>query len=223
MSTIFLDTPEKDVLGQLSKFKHIRKLKFNKIEFELLIETLKSMNNQITAIDLVTSKGNLDIGALSKLCPNLITLEIYYSKNVSSKTPVKFVNLTRIVIYSTDLSGEAANDILENSPNLEHVTLSSAATLDFTMLLKMLNKGCLKFVDELAIMSAPCLDILCLELLIEKLPTLQIIGRLEGWNVTSVQLEHLRKRLKQENYDLTLWYNLPLHVELGMDPDILDL
>ena len=78
-------------------------------------------------------------------------------------------------------------------------------------------------VAELAIISAPCLDLQCLELLIEKLPELRIVGRLEGWKVTSSQLEDMRKRVKKENYDLTLWYNLPLHVELGMDPDILDL
>ena len=160
LSTIFLDTPEKDVLGKLSNFKHTKKLKFNKIEFNLLLETLKMMNNQITWIDLVSCSGNLDIGTLSQLCPNLRTLEIYYSRNVSSKSPVKLINLRRIVIYSTDLFGDAANDILENSPNIEHITIDSATTLDYTKLLKMLNKDCLKEVDEQAIMSAPCLDLL---------------------------------------------------------------
>ena len=203
--------------------QHTKKLKFNKIEFNLLLETLKMMNNQITWIDLVSCSGNLDIGTLSQLCPNLRTLEIYYSRNVSSKSPVKLINLRRIVIYSPDLSGDAANDILENSPNIEHITIDSATTLDYTKLLKMLNKDCLKEVDELAIMSAPCLDLQCLELLIEKLPKLKIVGRLEGWNVTSAQLEELRKKVRKEHFDLTLWYNLPMHVELGMDPDILDL
>ena len=127
------------------------------------------------------------------------------------------------MIYGTDMSGDAANDILENSPSIEHITLNSASTLDYSRLLDIINRNLLSRVTELAIMSAPCLDIQCLELIIEKLPELRIVGRLEGWNVTSAQLELLRKKVKKENYDLTLWYNLPLHVELGMDQDILDL
>ena len=218
-----MDTPDEEVLQKVHEFPITRKLKFNKIEYNDLLDILAKTNHKITWIDLVTCSGNLDIGALSNLCPNIINLEIYYSKLVISKSSVKFPNLRKIVIYGTDISGDAANDILENSPNLEHITLNSASTLDYNRLLKILNRGILANVEELALMSAPCLDIQCLELLIEKLPKLQIVGRLEGWKVTSAQLEDLRKKVKRENYDLTLWYNLPLHVELGMDPDILDL
>ena len=223
LSTIFLDTPEKEVLRLIPTFQSLKKLKFNKIEYEELLEILKKTKNKITSIDLVTCSGSLDIGGLSQMCPNLINLEIYYSKHVISKSPVQFLNVRKIVVYGTDISGDAANDILENSSNVEHITLNSASTLDYNRLLNILNRGSLAKVAELAIMSAPCLDLQCLELLIEKLPELQIVGRLEGWKVTSSQLEDLRKRVKKENYDLTLWYNLPLHVELGMDPDILDL
>ena len=218
-----MDTPEKEVLRLIPTFQSSKKLKFNKIEYEDLLEILKKTNNKITSLDLVTCRGSLDIGGLSQMCPNLLNLEIYYSKHVISKSPVKFLNVRKIVIYGTDISSDAANDILENCPNVEHITLNSASTLDYSRLLNILNRGSLAKVAELAIISAPCLDLQCLELLIEKLPELQIVGRLEGWKVTSSQLEDMRKRVKKENYDLTLWYNLPLHVELGMDPDILDL
>ena len=223
MSKIFLDTPEAGVLDQLHNFKNIKKLKFNKIESKILVGTLSNMSYRITAIDLVTCDGSLDLGELSYYCPNLISLEIYYSKNVISKNPVKFLNLRKIVIYGTDMSGEAANDILENSPQVEHITLNSAPSLDYHRLLNIINRNLLTHVSELALMSAPLLDLQCLQLLIERLPRLHIVGRLEGWKVTSAQLENLRKKVKKDNYDMTLWYNLPLHVELGMDQDILDL
>ena len=111
LSTVFLDTPEQGVLEELHKCDQVRKLKFNKIEYKDLLDTVSKMNHKITAIDLVSCTGNLDLGALSHLCPNINNLEIYYSKNVISKNPVKFLNLKRIVIYGTDMSGDAANDI----------------------------------------------------------------------------------------------------------------
>ena len=223
LSKIFLDTPEPGVLDHIHRLQHIRNLKFNKVESEDLVQTLRGMSYKITSIDLVNCGGYLDLGELSCLCPNLVNIEIYYSKNVISKNSVKFPNLRKIVIYATELSSDAANDILENSPNVEHITLNSASSLDYSRLVNIVNRNLLAHVSELALMSAPLLDIQCLELLIHRLDKLQIVGRLEGWNITTDQLEYLRKKVKKENYDLTLWYNLPLHVELGMDQDIIDL
>ena len=64
LSTIFLDTPEKDVLRLIPTFQSLKKLKFNKIEYEELLEILKKTKNKITSIDLVTCSGSLDIGGL---------------------------------------------------------------------------------------------------------------------------------------------------------------
>ena len=72
-------------------------------------------------------------------------------------------------------------------------------------------------------MSAPLLDISSLELLVENLPALKLLGRLEGWNLTAGLVEQFRKKMRKLNYDLTLWYNLPLHLELDFDEDLLDL
>ena len=223
LSTIFLDNPDHKILKMLDQFEQLRKLKFNKVTFEQLLDTVKLLRKQITMIETVASHGTLDLGLLSEYCPDLQTLEIYYSKRVISKSPVKFDRLTRCVIYCTDLSGEAASDILERSPNIQHLNLSSASTLSPTSLQRTVTSGLLNNLTELALMSAPQLDISSLELLVENLPELRLVGRLEGWNVTSRALEEFRRRIRKENYDVTLWFNLPMHLELDFDEDLLGM
>lgn len=141
LRTIFLDNPEQGVLCMLDKFQHLRKLKFNKVTFEQLLDTTKLLRKQITMIELVAAHGTLDLGLLSEHCPNLAVLEIFYSKNVISKTSAKFNRLKKCVIYCTDISGAAACDLIENSPNIEHLNLSSASSLTHASLQRTVLSG----------------------------------------------------------------------------------
>ena len=125
----------------LDKFQHLRKLKFNKVRFEELLETTKLLRQQITMIELVAAHGTLDLGLLSEHCPNLTVLEIYYSKSVTSQRSAKFKMLKKCVIYCTDISGAAASDLLENSPNIEHLNLSSANSLTHASLQRTVLSG----------------------------------------------------------------------------------
>ena len=79
-----------------------------------------------------------------------------------------------------------------------------------------LGRGSLVRLEELALLAAPRLDTACLEILIARLPCLTIVGRLQGWDISPAQLEPLKLRLRQQNFNLTLWYNLPMHVGLGI-------
>ena len=138
----------------LDKFQHLRKLKFNKVTFEELLETTKLLRQQITMIELVAAHGTLDLGLLSEHCPNLTVLEIYYSKSVVSQRSVKFQRLKKCVIYCTDISGAAASDLLENSPHIEHLNLSSASSLTQAFLQRTVLSGTAQWcwsVDGLSI------------------------------------------------------------------------
>ena len=223
LATIFLDNPRPEVLKMLDQFDRLRKLKFNKVTFEQLVETVSLLRKQITIIETVASHGTLDLGLLSQHCPDLEVLEIYYSHNVISKSAVKFDQLRKCVIYCTDLSGEAACDIIGKSPNIEHLNLSSATILSPASLQEIVSRGVLNTLQELALMSAPLLELSSLQLLVETLPSLKLLGRLEGWKLTASQVETFRKKIRRENYDVTLWYNLPMHLELDFDEDLLAL
>ena len=141
LRTIFLDNPEQEVLCKLETFQHLRKLKFNKVTFEQLLDTTKLLRKQITDIELVAAHGTLDLGLLSEHCPNLTVLEIYYSKSLISVSSVKFQRLKKCVIYCTDLSGSAASDLIENCPSIEHLNLSSANSLSHSSLQRTVLSG----------------------------------------------------------------------------------
>lgn len=183
---------------------------------------MKIVGTQLTDIELVTSKGSLDLSTLGNCCPNLQVFEVYYSGHVVVKGQTTFPRLRKCVIYSTVISGPAANKIIEASPILEHLNLSSATTLTSKIVDDITTGGGLTHCRELAIMSAPLCDIHSVELLLDKLPRLKLLGRLDGWNVSASQLETLKKKVASENYDILLWYNLPFHLELEFDEEFLD-
>ena len=126
------------------------------------------MHYNISTIELVTAKGSLDLSLLSHICPNLQTLEIFYSETVLSKGgKMKTLHsLKKCVIYSTKISGEASLDILHNCPALEHLNLSSATTLDNETLSNIVLGRQLENLCELVLMSAPLLDLVSIELLV---------------------------------------------------------
>ena len=66
-----------------------------------------------------------------------------------------------------------------------------------------------------------------------------MLGRLDSWNVNAGQVkqfansrankiyminqvERLRKEVKMRNFDVVLWYNLPMYVEMEYDEDLAD-
>ena len=170
-SSIFLDTPDQQTLEKLSALKSLKKLKLNKVNFELVLDTLRTMNYNITAIELVSAKGSLDLSLLSHHCPNLQTLEVFYSQTVLTKGgKMKTLHqLKKCVIYSTKISGEASLDILQNCPAIEHLNLSSAATLENLTLSNIIVERKLENLSELVLLSAPLLDLVSIELLVRPL------------------------------------------------------
>ena len=74
--------------------------------------------------------------------------------------------LKKCVIYSTKISGEASLDILQNCPALEHLNLSSAATIDNLTLSNIVAERKLENLCDLVLMSAPLLDLVSIELLV---------------------------------------------------------
>ena len=77
--------------------------------------------------------------------------------------------LKKCVIYSTKISGEASLDILQNCTAIEHLNLSSAATLDNLTLSNIVVERKLEKLSDLVLMSAPLLDLVSIELLVRPL------------------------------------------------------
>ena len=50
--SIFLDTPQPEVMSGLKNFTKLKKLKLNKVSYSLMVETLQMMPHQVTIIEL---------------------------------------------------------------------------------------------------------------------------------------------------------------------------
>ena len=158
----------------------------------------------------------------SQFCQNLHTFETYYSEKIVSKEELKFKKLERFVVYSTELSSCVSKDVLLSNPRIKHLNISSASTLDSNSLANIIDNDKLNFLTELTIMSAPLLDIESAEICITNLSNLRFLGKLDGWNVTKDSVELLRKKVKEENYDVKLWYNGSMQLELNLNDDFLN-
>ena len=159
LSSIFLDTPAEAVLARLREFPRLRRLKFNKVPFPALVEAARSLGAQVSAVEVVLGRGSLDLALLAASCPALASLELYYSDQVTAGGEVRLPGLARCVVYSTSISGAASTALLAGCPGLQHLNLSSAASLGPEQLSSLVTARQLDNIRDLAIMAAPQLDI----------------------------------------------------------------
>lgn len=220
LANLFLASPPTGTLPQLNQVEKLHRLKVSKLSAPDLSGGLMIAGRGARQLEIVNCRGNLDLATVSKSCPSLEVLQIYYSERVSMLSALHLPRLTKLVIYSTNISGSAATHILENCPRLESLTLSQAPNLSHARLTSALAKNPNKGLVELAIMSAPQLSKASVELLIQRLPALTLLGRLDGWNVNLGHLESLREWVKNNNYDVILWYSLPVREEQDADVEL---
>ena len=159
LSSIFLDTPAEAVIARLREFPRLRRLKFNKVPFPALVEAARPLGAQVSAVEVVLGRGSLDLALLAASCPALASLELYYSDQVTAGGEVRLPGLARCVVYSTAISGAASTALLAGCPGLQHLNLSSAASLGPAQLSSLVTAGQLDNIRDLAIMAAPQLDI----------------------------------------------------------------
>ena len=63
-NSVFLDSPDEEVLKDLSCFKKLRKLKLSKVNFSQIVDSMKIIPNQLSTIEIVSGRGTLDLGLL---------------------------------------------------------------------------------------------------------------------------------------------------------------
>ena len=102
------------------KFNLFRQLKLNKVDFNEVLNALESAQLSVNSLQLVACFGILDLGRwtntntknirwcerlfcdrLSRLCPALENLELYYctSGSATASSPVRLPHLTSVTIY----------------------------------------------------------------------------------------------------------------------------
>ena len=68
---------------------------------------------QLLHLELVCLRESLDLTQVAIHCPNLQTLEVYYSMAVHVSSPINFLfrHLQKLIIYSTDILGPDAQQV----------------------------------------------------------------------------------------------------------------
>lgn len=89
----------------LKSLKRLVKVKLSKVSCEETLQMAEKMNSRILHLELVCMRESLDLSKLAVFCPNLQSLEIYYSMGVHLSTQAQFGLLQKLVIYCTEIRG----------------------------------------------------------------------------------------------------------------------
>ncbi|XP_023322479.1 uncharacterized protein LOC111696921 isoform X2 [Eurytemora carolleeae] len=168
LRTLFLDTPcsnwfQQNVNNPEENKKEnddfclrLTRLKTNKVPASDLLSALRTVGEgTLRCLELVNCKGILDLSKISYLAQGLNSLEVYYSEHCVQLGPLNLQHLTKLVLYSTALSGSLGEELLFVCKQLVHVTLQSADTLDTQKLERIFAAGGLQYIQEFGVLQAP--------------------------------------------------------------------
>ena len=116
LCSIYFNEPLSHLLRHLSPFKQLRKIKLSKVPcYDVHIMT-EQIGIQLLHLELVCLRESLDLTQVAIQCPNLQTLEVYYSMAVHVSSPINFQfrHLQKLIIYSTDILGPDAQQVSIN-------------------------------------------------------------------------------------------------------------
>ena len=130
-------------------------------DFHTVLETLKADElARLTVLEIVNSRGSLDLFKVSNSFPNLEVFEIYYSTSVhvSFKENFKFPRLKKLIIYDTEVSGAASEAILSSCPQIVTLTLAHCEEVTDEIFFQILEKNPMKNCQDLSLLFAPLLS-----------------------------------------------------------------
>ena len=86
----------------------------SKVNSEDVEDLVTCIGNGLIHIELVCIRGSLNLSVIASKCPQLKILEIFYSMAVHVSTPLnfRFPKLHKLIIYSTDIHGFDAQQVL---------------------------------------------------------------------------------------------------------------
>lgn len=105
--SIFLDDPNKEIVKYLYGFMELRQLKLSKVNCDEIHVLLENLGSQLQKIEFVCLRQSLNLSLVASSCPQLQSLEVYYSMAVHVSSPLGFTFplLQKLVIYNTNIHG----------------------------------------------------------------------------------------------------------------------
>lgn len=154
----------------------------------------------------------IDLNALmyiSQLCPLLENLTLYnctliqhtslYTKKLEI---LPFRNLKKFTCVAT-CTNEQLLFVLWNCVNVEFIHVGTAVQLTDDLVLNILDKNPLIYLEELRVMQSDFLSMISIERLIESCISLKVLVELESWTMLSENdREYVRNYIKINNFNV---------------------
>ena len=85
--------------------RNLVSLKVSKVKSDELHTALEKLPG-LTSLEVVNGRESLDLSLVSKSCPKLQSLQVFYSRGVhiSTSEGLQFPNLKKLTIYATEVS-----------------------------------------------------------------------------------------------------------------------
>ncbi|XP_044756676.1 uncharacterized protein LOC123315155 [Coccinella septempunctata] len=205
LESIHLNSPKEGVIPHLKDLKRLIYLKICKGSVAEITQYLASHQSNLEVIKVASCQDKpLDLTFVAQGSPRVNTLEFYHMHLTISRPELFFMYLTNIEILYCNMTDNCLRQILANSPLLRRVMIGCAVNFTDGDLFRLCADIEFLFLEELWLSCAKSLTAISIELLMNHCPKLRFLGQMNGWDITSEEVEFFRTVIQVSNIDLTL-------------------
>lgn len=213
LNSLYLDSPADGVLEGIEAFAtKLSCLKLSKFQCLELHRLFGKWPNWLHTLKLSLGRGELDLSEVLKRCQELTHVELYKMDFIHHTVDVPINELEEIEVLYSELSSPCLRYVLRCAGMLKKIVIGEEVGITDGDLYRLCADGCLMEVEELWFSSGRYLTANAVQLLMGHCPRLRLLGRLNGWNLSSDDTDLMRALIQSTNSDLTL---LPLHIYMS--------
>lgn len=209
LEDIYFDTPHTGVVSDLGRLKKLHSLKLSRYSWMELQSYLQVDGSRLQTMKLCTCKDEvIDLSVISHSTPNLITLECFKVELTFTELNSYFMSLQNLEVLYCNIGGLVLGYLLLNSPYIKKVVVGDVIHMTDGDIFRLCAECDFVNLEELWFSHARYLTATSVELLMGHCPNLKILGQLNGWDVSTSEVELLRTLITSSNINLAL---LPLN------------
>lgn len=114
LNSIYLDSPEANVLHKLTSLRNLQKLKIYKFNCSEIYHVLKRIGGQLTHLTCMKGANVMDVGLLIHNCTSLTDLDFYMMDELTCLTDEPFQRLDSLEMLNCPMSASALKSLICN-------------------------------------------------------------------------------------------------------------
>lgn len=114
LKSIYLDSPEANVLHKLTSLRNLQKLKIYKFNCSEIYHVLKRIGSQLSHLTCMKGSNVMDVGIIINNCLNLIDLDFYMMDELTCLTDENFQRLESLEILNCPMSSNIVKSLICN-------------------------------------------------------------------------------------------------------------